>query len=188
MVNEDDERQEAVDALEAIGGVSIAPPEPTMVELVGDLEESLKEHGMVRDELAALRVHIIDLKTQLAAKGLVVQVDGIYDDGGGDEVPVEQTQPIVPSIGVSYGPEPDGGQSPEEMQAVIEQSGVQRDSRDSADIVEQGHEGVEEDQASFANVLSVGYGGAVERGMADAAKKVQAANVQSDPSALPFNL
>ncbi len=140
-----------------------------------------------RQKLSDLRQHLIEIKVNLSELGVNVELPGIYDDGGDGEgsVPMEQVAPIVPPAGRTFGPETDGSQTPEEMAAVVAQTGVERDPRNAAQITEQAHERVEEDQATFAQVLNVGYGGAVERGFADAGKKVAVAN---SGTVMPFGL
>ncbi len=181
------EAEVAIGAIEGVELVPQAPEQPTMVSLVADLQKSLARYKVAREELSDLRGHLLDIKGGLAELGMNVELPGIYDDGGGSDgsVPMEQVAPIVPPAGRTFGPETDGSQTPEEMAVAVEQTGVERDPRNAAQITEQAHERVEEDQATFAQVLNSGYGGAVERGFADAGKKVAAAN---SGTALPFGL
>ena len=154
----------------------------SLADLVTDLEASKLKYEQTRASLSAQRGHVRDLISQLAERGVRIEVDGIYDEGESDgvAVPIGLVEPVVPAAGITVGPEVDGNQTAEEMEAAITNANVQKDNRSAAEIVTQAHAGVEEDPDKFATSLAASFTNAEEKGMADADKKRSVINPEVD--------
>ncbi|KKN86925.1 hypothetical protein LCGC14_0264880 [marine sediment metagenome] len=165
-----DELTEAEDVLADLEGVRVVVEKP-ITEIVGEFMSDLEEFKSLRKTWEEKRISLLAMQRELADRGLNIEVDALLHAGETAAATPGMTvvNPVIPESSGNLRPEPED----DEEVPVTNVTSEEKDSRTSAQVVTQAHEGIKEDPQALANALASGYGSAVTRGFEEAGRRAE---------------